>query len=80
METISKAVLKDTVTTRRVPMTEEGMTNLRNIREFYRERIRAKLGKDVELPFPSVFDMVLRDFAKEHGINGDASSSASNAG
>lgn len=67
---VAKAMLRDTVTTRRVPMTEEGMSNLRAIRQYYIDEFKKRSpNKDIEIPYPSVFDMILRDFVKERNIH-----------
>ena len=57
--------LKETVVTRKIPMTEETCTSLRKIRTAFQLKIKNELGEEVELSFPVVIDLLVRDYVEK---------------
>lgn len=57
--------LKETVVTRKVPMTEETCTSLRKIRDAYQAKIKRELGREEELSFPVIIDLLVRDYMEK---------------
>lgn len=60
--------LDNPVVVRKVPMTAHGCNMLRAIREYQLSHLRTQEGLEVELPFPSVFHLMMVDYCNTKGI------------
>lgn len=66
---VKKILLDDVAVVRKIPMSEKGCDNLRAAQKYLVDGLSARLGKPVELPYPTVINMVLADFIQRHEIN-----------
>lgn len=65
---VRKILLDNVVTVRKIPMTNMGCDNLRAIQAWLQEGLSQRLNQKVEVPFPTVINHVLSDYAKLKGI------------
>lgn len=66
---VKKILLDDVTVVRKIPMSNAGCDNLRAAQKYLVDGMTERLGKPVELPFPTVIHMVLADFVKRNNIN-----------
>ncbi len=66
---VKKILLDDVAVVRKIPMSEKGCDNLRAIQKYLVDGLSAKMGKPVELPYPTVINMVLAEFVQRHNIH-----------
>ena len=71
METkeVKKILLDDVAVVRKIPMSNAGCDNLRAAQKYLVDGMTDRLGKPVELPFPTVIHMVLAEFIQRNNIN-----------
>ncbi len=67
--------LSNTVTRRTVPMTARGCDMLRAIREFKQKELLEEHDIQYDIPFPTVFHMILSDYCDFMKIKVDHDSS-----
>lgn len=66
---VKKILLDDVAVVRKIPMSEKGCDNLRAIQKYLVDGLSQRMGKPVELPYPTVINMVLADFVQRNNIN-----------
>lgn len=68
MSKVTEYRLKDTVVSRKLPMTQEGSDNIRKIREYMVREIKNRRGEDVKLSIPAVIHLMAEDYIKLKGV------------
>lgn len=61
-------LLDEPEVTRKVPMTKRGNDLLREFRKILEKEYKEKTGVDVNIPFPTVFHLVLEKLAHHEGV------------